>query len=90
MPANNNEQYSKLQRTHNDPSIYTYTKLQKIGTDAHTDPPPNEYMEITELKNIDTGDHTDVPPPNEYMEIIPWPTVVAYLSPQCLECYNRR
>ena len=80
IPAGNNEDYAKLQSTHNDRSIFMYTELQKIGTDAHTDPQPNEYMEITELKNIDTGDNTDVRLPNEYMEIIPWPTVIHRLS----------
>jgi len=36
-PADNNDNYSELQTTGNDPRIYT--QLQNIGTDIHTVPP---------------------------------------------------
>jgi len=45
MPSNNNEDYTELQTTRNDPRIYA--QLQNIGTNTHTVAPSDNACENT-------------------------------------------
>jgi len=46
--GDNNENYTKLERTDVDTSNepHVYTQLQNIGTGTHADPPSNDYMDV--------------------------------------------